>query len=268
MRQKPYSDEDNSRTDVNGAWNPLKPITEGFEFVGDDQYDDFLSKKGKERRDLRQQGRASGLTRKDARKQAKLQYPTNKPARKGAYLTLVKLNFKGFAYKLDSIITGTNITLLNQLKEKWRKYGDFNELVEAVNKGKEKKPFVCGAKCRKEVLVEKKILVEKKNFLNFDPVTDTIIVGILSLAGVVITSMSSVVKQAQIGKQQRDVIESAEKQGEDEFKNLPPEEQEAILKAENELRKDIESSDNKKYIYIGVGVVALLGIIYIIRKNK
>lgn len=269
MKQKPYSDEDNSRTDVNGAWNPLKPITEGFEFVGDDQYDDFFTKKGRERRDVRQQGRASGLTRKDARKEAKLKYPTNKPARKGAYLSLVKLNFKGFAYKLDSIITGSNITLLNQLKEKWRKYGDFNELVEAVNKGKEKKPFVCGAKCRKEVLVEKKILIEKKNFSNVvDPVTGTIIVGILSLAGVVIGSMASVVKQAQIGKQQREAIASSEKLAKDEFDNLPQAEKNAIIQAENELRKDIESTDNKKFIYIGVGVIALIGIIYLITKKK
>lgn len=264
MKQKPYSDEDNSRTDVNGAWNPLKPITEGFEFVGDDQqYDEFFTKKGKERRDARQQGRASGLTRKDARKNAKEKYPTSKPARKGAYLTLVKLNFRGFAYKLDSIITGSNITLLNQLKEKWRKYGDFNELVEAVNKGKEKKPFVCGAKCRKEVLPEKQLY---SNVV--DPVTGSIIVGILSLAGVVIKSMSSVVEQAQIGKQQREAIASSEKLAKDEFDNLPQAEKNAIIQAENELRKDIESSDNKKYIYIGVGVVALIGIIYLITKNK
>ena len=260
MKHKPYSDEDNSRTDVNGAWNPLKPITEGFEFVGDDQqYDDFLSKKGKERRDLRQQGRASGLTRKDSRKRAKNDIPTGKPARREAYLSLVKLNYRGFAWKLNAIITGTDTKLLNELKQKWRKFGDFNQLLDAVNKGKDKKPLVCGAKCRKEIL-------DNKNFSNV--LATATITALIGLAGIVISSMSGVVKQGQIGKQQRDVIESAEKQGEDEFKNLPPEEQEAILKAENELRKDIESSDNKKYIYIGVGVVALLGIIYIIRKNK
>jgi hypothetical protein len=257
---KKYSDEDYSRTDVNGAWKPLKPITEGFEFVGDEQYDNFLTKKSRERRDERKEGRSQGLTRKDARKQAKNKFPTNKPARKGAYLTLVKLNFKGFAYKLDSIITGSNITLLNQLKEKWRKYGDFNELVEAVNTGKEKKPFICGAKCRKEVLPEKE--------LYSNAVETVIIVGLLSLAGIVIESMSSVVKQAQIGKQQREAIASSEKLAKDEFDNLPQAEKNAIIQAENELRKDIESNDNKKYIYIGIGVVALIGIIYLTTKKK
>jgi hypothetical protein len=132
-------------------------------------------------------------------------------------------------------------------------------LLDAVNKGKDKQPLVCGAKCRKEVL-------DNKNFSNV--LATATITALIGLAGIVISSMSGIVKQGQIGKQQRDVIDSAEKQGEDEFKNLPPEEQEAIRKAEEELRKEVEATDNKKYIYIGVGVVALLGIIYIIRKNK
>lgn len=259
MKQKPYSDEDNSRTDVNGAWNPLKPITEGFEFVGDDQYDDFLSKKGKERRDLRQQGRASGLTRKDARKRAKNDIPTGKPARREAYLSLVKLNYRGFAWKLNAIISGTDTKLLNELKQKWRKFGDFNQLLDAVNKGKDKKPLVCGAKCRKEIL-------DNKNFSNV--LATATITALIGLAGIVISSMSGVVKQAQIGKQQREAIASSEKLAKDEFDNLPQAEKNAIIQAENELRKDIESTDNKKYIYIGVGVIALIGIIYLITKKK
>ena len=75
MKQKPYSDEDNTRTDVNGAWKPLKPLQEGYEFIGDDQYDNFLTKKGKERRDVKKDLRQSGLSRKDARKQANVTIP-------------------------------------------------------------------------------------------------------------------------------------------------------------------------------------------------
>jgi hypothetical protein len=258
---KKYSDEDYSRTDVNGAWNPLKPISEGFEFVGDDQYDNFLTKKGKERREERKKGRSEGLTRKEARKQAKNKFPTDKPARRETYLALVKINFRGFAYKLDAIINGTNTDLLNKLKEKWRKWGDWNELIDAVNKGKTKKPHVCGAKCRKESL-------DAKKYYSVDPATATIIGSALALAGVVINNMGDVVNQAQIGNQQKRAIESAEKQGQDEFNNLPPEEQEEIIKAEEDLRKEAEQTDNKKYIWIGVGVIALLGIIYLTTKKK
>jgi len=258
---KYYKAIEDSTTDVNGAWKPLKPLSEGYEFVGDDNFDNFLTKKGRERRDLRQEGRAGGLTRKDSRKTAKNTIPTSKPARREAYLTLVKLNFRGFAYKLDSIISGTNTKLLNELKEKWTKWGDWNELLDAVNKGKVKKPFVCGAKCRKEVL-------DMKNFYNAEPLTTSVIVGLLSLAGVVVSSLSGIVKQGQIGKQQREAIESSEKEGEDDFNKLPPEEQEAIKKAEDDLRNQLEATDTKKYVWIGVGVIAVLAIGYLVFKNK
>lgn len=247
-------------TDVNGAWKSLKPLSEGFEFAGEDQqYDNLMGGKAKARRDERQQGRSQGLSRKDARKDAKNKIPTNKPARKEAYLALVKLNFRGFAYKLDAIINGTNTNLLNQLKEKWRKYGDWNELIEAVNKGKVKKPFVCGAKCRREAL-------DSNEYSN--AIGTAVVVSLLGLAGIVIESLSSVLKQAQIGSQQKREIESAEKQGEDEFNNLSPEEQRAILEAEEKLRRELEATDNKKYLYIGLGVVALVGIFFLIKKIK
>lgn len=246
-------------TDVNGAWKALKPLSEGFEFAGEDQQYDNFGGKGKARREERQQGRSQGLSRKEARKEAKNKIPTDKPARREAYLALVKINFRGFAYKLDAIINGTNTNLLNQLKEKWRKWGDWNQLIEAVNKGKDRKPFVCGAKCRKEVL-------DSNEYSNV--VETAVIVSLLSLAGVVVGSMSSVVKQGQIGKQQREEIEASEKQSEDEFNNLSPEEQRAILEAEAKLRNEIESSDNKKYIYIGVGVLALVGLFFAFKRLK
>jgi len=269
---KYYKAIEDSTTDVNGAWKPLKPISEGFEFVGDEDFDNLIGRKAKERRDARQdkrqdrkdvknEGRVSGLSRGKARRDARKRIPTNKPARREAYLTLVKLNFRGFAYKLDSIISGTNTKLLNELKEKWRKWGDWNELLDAVNKGKVKKPFVCGAKCRKEVL-------DMKNFYNAEPLSTSVIVGLLGLAGVVVSSLSGIVKQGQIGKQQREAIESAEKEGQDDFNKLPPEEQEAIRRAEQELQNELNASDNKKNIFIGIGIVALLGIGYLLFKNK
>ena len=248
-------------TDVNGAWKALQPLSEGFEFAGEDQQYDNFGGKAKARREERQQARSQGLSRKDARKEAKNKIPTDKPARREAYLALVKINFRGFAYKLDAIINGTNTNLLNKLKEKWRKWGDWNQLIEAVNKGKDRKPFVCGAKCRKEAL-------DAAKFYNAEPLSTSVVIGLLSLAGVVVTSLSSVVKQGQIGKQQRDAIDASEKQSEDEFNNLSPEEQRAILEAEAKLRSEIESSDNKKYIYIGVGVLALVGLFFAFKRLK
>jgi hypothetical protein len=258
---KKYSDDDNTRTDVNGAWKPLKPLQEGYEFVGDDQYDNFLTKKGKERRDLRQQGRASGLSRKDARKSAINKIPTSKPARKSAYLELVKINYRGFAWKLNAIITGSDQKLLSQLKEKWRKFGAWQELVDAVNKGKDKKPFFCGGKCRLEILD-----AQKSNFV-IAGVTITAST-LVALASTIITALASIITQGQIGKQQREAIASEEKLAQQDFDNLTPEQKDAIKKAENQLKKDIDSSENQRYIWIGVGIVALIGLFYIVTKKK
>jgi len=262
MKQKPYSDEDNTRTDVNGAWKPLKPLQEGYEFIGDDQYDNFLTKKGKERRDLRKDLRGSGLSRKDARKQAKSQIPTSKPARRDAYLLLVSYNFRGFAWKLNSIITGSNQKLIADLKDKWRKWGSWDELIRAVNKGKDKKPHVCGAKCREGILD-----TQNNNFVVTASVA-TIVSGALALAGVIISSLSGIIKQAQIGKQQENAIKLAEKEGEDDFNKLPPEKKQEIIDAENQLKNEVDSSDKKKYIWMGVGVLAFVAIILISKKSK
>jgi len=46
MKTKKYSDEDNSRTDVNGAWKPLSPLSKDFDFFsGDDDSFSFISQK-------------------------------------------------------------------------------------------------------------------------------------------------------------------------------------------------------------------------------
>ena len=112
----------------------------------------------------------------------------------------------------------------------------------------------------------KKILDTEYSYV--EPVTATIITASLALAGVVISSMSDVVQQGQIGKQQRDAIEASEKQANDEFNNLSPEEKQAILDAEAKLRKDAEGSNNNKTIFIGIGIIALATIIYFVTKKK
>jgi len=171
------------------------------------------------------------------------------------------LNFRGFAWKLDSIISGTNTKLINELKEKWRKFGNWNELVEAVNKGKNKNPLICGGKCRKEILD-----TQTSNFVIAGVTIST--TALVTLAGSIITALAGITKQGQIGKQQREALESAEKIAEMEFNEMTPEEKKAIEDAEAKLRKDVEATDTKKYVWIGVGVIAVLAIGYLVFKNK
>jgi hypothetical protein len=53
-----------------------------------------------------------------------------------------------------------------------------------------------------------------------------------------------------------------------EFNEMTPEEKKAIEDAEAKLRKDVEATDTKKYVWIGVGVIAVLAIGYLVFKNK
>lgn len=277
---QPYSDENNTTTSVNGAWKPLKPIAEGFEFVGDDQFTEFGgNKSGKatrqqikadskarkkdrrqDRKDIKKGAIASGSSRRMARKMARSQIPYGKPARREAYLLLVKINFRGLAYKLDAIINGTNSSLLNQLKSKWQKYGQWQDLVDAVNIGKTRKPFVCGAKCRAKVLEATKSVTGVEEGVS--------IAATLALAWDIIKSLLPTLNQAMIGKQQKDAIEASEQEGQDDFNNLPPEQRQEIIDAENALNDEAKRQANEKYIWIGVGVVALAGIVYLLTKKK
>lgn len=266
-------------TDVNGAWKALKPLSEGFEFAGEDQqYDNFGANdkstrqeiredirerrqdRRQDRKDIKRDAISSGSSRRKARQIAKSQIPKGKPARRGAYLGLVRINFRGFAYKLDAIINGTDTSLINQLKTKWQKYGVWQDLVDAVNIGKTRKPFVCGGKCRAKVLDASNSVTGVEEGVTIS--------AFLATAWEVIKSLLPITKQAMIGKQQREAIEASEKEGEDDFNKLSLEERKAILDAEKALEDEAKSQANEKYIYIGVGVVALVAILLISKKLK
>ena len=241
MKQKPYSDEDNSRTDVNGAWNPLKPITEGFEFVGDDQYDDFLTKKGKERRDMRQQGRASGLTRKEARKQARNKTPMTPRQRelahkvfratlvtpRGAFIALVRLNYRGFAWKIDAILNGKDANLKTKLQEKWYGLGgDVSNLIEATNAGKAKKPVVCGKACNQKLLEVKSNFTDELDYYNITGAE--VIVIIKANALVIIKALGAIFSSAVLASSKKKEIESAERIADQENSTLSKAEKDKI----------------------------------------
>jgi hypothetical protein len=262
---KKYSDEDYSRTDVNGAWNPLKPISEGFEFVGDDQqYDDFFGKKSKERRVIRRDLRDSGLTRREARKEARNQVPLSplqqklghnilktRPAligSRGAYVALVKLNYRGFAYKLNAVLKDPN--LKSQLEKKWYKLGgEMDNLIEAINIGSKKDPIACGKKCQAKELMDKKSF--DGEYSNFVILGVTLTLGaVISLAGFCISALAAIVSAVIVSITENKKIKSAEKIAEMEDKRLTQQEKDRLaleekkIKGANDPRKEIINDPN------------------------
>jgi len=277
--------------DINGDWEPLNAMDsfDGFDFV-DDDFDNFLTKKARERNKRKKELRKEGLSGKDARKQAREEIPRDKlkdiakkigggvgravvvgamAIPRASYLSLVAINFRGIAYQLSAIIDlkyGNTEALRNKLKDKWYKLGGkWDSLVKATNNGKNKKPSICGKKCKKK-LAEKGI---KRGFVNFNQELDFDVyfnfgtgvgetaLGIWAgLGSSVIVALGGITSSAITSKTQRKAIEQADKQAELEAKILSERDQKAYelemerLKSQSDPRKSIlnntELSDAEK----------------------
>jgi hypothetical protein len=259
-------------TDVNGAWKPLKPLSS--EFVGD-EYDNFLTKKSRERRELKKELRDEGVSRKDARKQALEEIPRDslkevvssageKVGRgivvgalsipRASYLSLVAINFRGLAYKIKAIANlenGTPSNVREELKKKWYKLGgDWDALVDSANKGATKKPFFCGKKCKKALADKnlKRNFVEDVEFDTFSYITgvDDIAVGTwIGLGGSVLATLGGIVAKGIENSQQKREIASAEKIAEQENKMLSEADKRAY---EIEISKLAQEGNPRKLI--------------------
>jgi hypothetical protein len=174
-------------TDVNGAWKALKPLSEGFEFAGEDQqYDDFGGK--------RFYNAVDPIT-------AAIESVGDIASSVGDVATAVS-NRKVAELKLAEIGGKRSAQLKDCENNKaFKKIGDLKYRRSRINE------------CQSEV--KKRIDAEEK--------------------------------------EQRDIIR----------KSLEIEQQKV-----GNTRAEIDSKDNKKFIYIGIGVLALAGIVYVLMKKK
>jgi hypothetical protein len=249
---------DDSRQSVDGKFNRL-----ANSFDGDNEFDYFLTKKGRERGKERKELRESGLSRKDARKQALAKIPRDKLkevaknvskgvgkailkggliAPRGAYLSLLALNFRGQAYKVIAVEDGRNSSLKKQLKSKWEGLGGkYESLIKTARKGATKKPFFCGKECNKKLLTTTNTAESIKSvpidaeYLEFGGVDDGLLIAWIGLGSTMLGVIGGVVNKAQEGKQQKADIKSAEKLAEQENATLTKIEKDKIDLKKQEL---------------------------------
>lgn len=263
-----YNNQDDfsadSRESVNGAWMPLKShfsFDDGLNFA--DDYDNFLTKKSRQRSNERKELRKEGLSSKDARKQALAKIPKDKlkditkkvaqgvgksilkvnlaPPR-GAYLSLLALNFRGFAYKIMAIENGRDNGLKNALKKRWESLGgNYKKLIEIATKGEKKKPFFCGKKCKSKLLtIDPKAVKPSENdtdsnFLNVTGVDDAVIVAYVGLASAVTGALGGIVSKGIESKSKKAEIDSAERVANQEQENLSKAQEQEIELKQKEL---------------------------------
>jgi len=167
-----YNDADGIyRDSVNGDFD-RKEIFGAHE---DKEFDYFLTKKMNKRRKRKKELRKDeGLSRKEARKKAVEEIPREKLGEvlkkgfkaigkgivvatmaipRGGFLACMALNYRGMATKMDKIFNDPKYkSKRDKVKEKWYKFGGkFDRLKNAVEKGKNKKPFLCGKKCKSKL---------------------------------------------------------------------------------------------------------------------
>jgi hypothetical protein len=186
------------------------------------------------------------------------------PAR-GAFLTLVRINARGLATKLQqSISKGSDKT-----KSFWAKVGgDFGKLQEAVGKGAKKKPLFGikkGSKVSGLTSVE-----YRSEGIGVDPATLTAAAAALAAASPILLAVSKLFKSQQIPEGEGDVITDAEKENEpgldpdgSGFEAADPE-----PGADKVAPTILQTGFSPSPLMIGAIGLGALGLVYILTKKK
>lgn len=230
----------------------------------DTEYSSLIGKKAKERRAVRRDLRSQGVSRKEARKEAMVQVGRGKLGKgvlkvslapvRGAFLSLLLLNFRGFATKIMAI-ERNQPELKKRLKSQWENQlgGAYDELIKAAQKAENKKPFFCGKQCKLKVVEQTKSSFNGfsdfgvegtiyDDFSHFEPNTTFALIG---LAGTALTAVGATVNQAQVNKGKKMEIEAAERMANKELETLTANQKAQIEAAERRLQAE---ADPKKAI--------------------
>ena len=269
-------DGEESRTSVNGDWKPINDTSDfdGYDFVDEDDFDNFLTKKArarnKKKRSLKKTYKSQGLSGKDARKKAKTdalkEIPKDKvkdvlkrgfqkigkaikvgalAVPRGAYLSLIRINFRGNAWKLAQVMDD-NSTMLQKVKDKWSKLGgQYSKLKKNVDIGRKKKVFFCGKKCKQKLANTG----AKRGFINFvegnadfynaDPVTISASTWV-AIGSSVLGAMASVIGGVQVSKSKKREIDAQKSIAEQELATLSAQEKGRIALAEKQLQQQAD----------------------------
>jgi hypothetical protein len=242
---------------------PEIKIASVFDIDSDNEFSEFVGKKAKERRKVKKELKKTGLSNKEARKQALEQVGRGKIGKgvlkvalapvRGAFLSLLLLNFRGFATKIMAI-EKSQPDGKKTLKSKWENNlgGNYDELIKAAEKAENKKPFFCGKNCKLKAVEEAKMISFSgflgkegtiySDFYNLEPATTT---ALVTLAGTAVGVMGSTINNAQINKGKKAEIEAAERMADKELATLTANQKAQIEAAEKRLQAE---GDPKKAI--------------------
>ena len=189
-----------------------------------------------------------------------------------AFLSLLDLNYRGFGWKIQSILTNPALSKeKEQLKKKWEKLGGkFSALEKTAGIGsRREKPFFCGKKCKSKLLdkdLTKQSLEDLKNkdidnFSNFNVssnfftnsyiddnkysnVAEAVVISAWIGAGAsVIGALGGIISKGIESADQKKMIEAEAEKNDKELASLSESEKRKIELAEKKIKAESNPKD-------------------------
>ena len=123
---------------------------------------------------------------------------------RSAALVIMRLNFRGNAKKFSLL----NSQGEKKVLDKWKKLGgDTEALKRAIKAGKDKKPFVCGKKCRAKAGPNPQVTKDSEEFVNGAGIDDAALAAYISTGAGLVATMVGVVSKSKDFKNQKELME-------------------------------------------------------------
>jgi hypothetical protein len=196
--------------------------------------------------DAKEKGSSSGDARKDCRKElggnilVRGTKVMSLAVPRGAFLTLVRLNYRGLASRMER----AKLSEPNIYKSAMQKFvklgGSESKFKSAINFGKDKKPAICGAKCKAKVNFSGNVDLSNDELQFFEQEPDfayhnvepTVTTAIIASASAVLVPIVNIIGKARMTRLEAE----ADRQEADQFR----EQQDAEFKEDEKRRESSE----------------------------
>jgi hypothetical protein len=163
----------------------------------------------------------------------------------GAAMALMAVNFRGMASKIATSTTAEQA----KMRKRWEKMGgDFDNYMKLAVKNKDKKPFMCAAKCKKDLAAFIEANGAKAALNEIPPantneaysnVVETAIIGVaISTGGALVASLIGMIASKKETAAVDAEVEAQDKIAKDELDKLSALEKQKIKLAEDQLKDE------------------------------
>jgi hypothetical protein len=123
---------------------------------------------------------------------------------RSAALVIMRLNFRGNAKRFSLL----NSQGEKKVLDKWKKLGgDTEALKRAIKAGKDKKPFVCGKKCRAKAGPNPQVTKDSQEFVNGAGIDDAALASYIATGAGLVATMVGVVSKSKDFKNQKELMQ-------------------------------------------------------------